>query len=67
MSEDTVQLLAAAAIAICQIYVAEPWKFHVFARFWDLFARITGRIANVLGWMSLEARHNYFIAITEAA
>lgn len=67
MSENTIQLLAAAAIAVCQIYVMEPWKFHVFARFWDWFARITGNLANVLGYMSLEARHNYFIAITEAA
>jgi len=67
VSEDTIQLIAAAAIAIAQIYVMEPWKFQVFARFWDWVARLTGTLANILGYISLEARHNYFIALTESA
>lgn len=65
MSEETFQLLAAATIAVCQIYVMEPWKFQVFARFWDIIAKFCGRLANLLGWISLEARKNYFVAVTE--
>ena len=67
MSDDTIQLLAAVALGLIQIYAVEPWKFHVFARFWDWLARVSGGLANYLGWMSIRARHNYFIALTEAA
>lgn len=65
MSEDTLQLLAAATIAVCQIYVMEPWKFPVFAHFWDFIARLCGELANVLGWWSMKARQNYFVAVAE--
>lgn len=65
MTEDTVQLVAAAIIALSQLYMIEPWKFPIFAAFWDWTAKICGILANVLGWISIRARHNYFISITE--
>lgn len=67
MSEDTFQLIAAAIIALSQIYLIEPWKFPVFAIFWDWLAKVCGYTANVLGYMSMRARANYFVSITETA
>lgn len=67
MSDDTLQIIAAAAIAVCQIYAIEPWKFPVFAKFWDLVARICGHLANMLGWWSIQARKNYFSAVSEVS
>ena len=67
MSDDTIQLLAAVALGLIQIYAVEPWKFHIFARFWDWLARVSGALANTLAWMSINARHNYFISLAETA
>lgn len=67
MSEETVQLIAAATIAVCQIYVMEPWKFPVFAKFWDSLARFFGELANLLGWWSMRARENYYTALAEVS
>jgi hypothetical protein len=65
MSDDAIQLIAAAAIAVCQIYAMEPWKFPIFAKFWDFMARLCGNLANMLGWWSMKARENYYTAIAE--
>lgn len=67
MSDETLQLIAAATVAVCQIYMAEPWKFPVFARFWDFMARLCGILANMLGWWSMKARENYYMAIAEVS
>lgn len=65
MSEETFQLIAAAVVTLTQIYMLEPWKFPVFAWFWDTVARFCGELANVLGWISVQARANYFNVISE--
>lgn len=65
MSEDLIQLIATAVVVLSQLYFMEPWKFPIFAKFWDTIARICGRMANVLGWVSVEARANYFLAVQE--
>lgn len=64
MNDDTVQLICAAIVAVCQIYMMEPWQFPVFAAFWNWIAQFLGRLSNTLGRMSLQARLNYFEAVT---
>jgi len=65
MNENAVQLIAAVTIAVCQVYVMEPWKFPVFARFWDYIACICGILANMLGWWSMRAREKYYTVLSE--
>lgn len=63
MRDEWVNLIAAAVVTLAQVYVLEPWKFPVFAKFWDWIARLTGQLANRLAWWSMHARANYYIAI----
>jgi hypothetical protein len=63
MSEETIQLIAAAVVALCQVYMVEPWKFPVFAYFWDLIAKACAHLSNSLAWWSVQARSNYFAAV----
>lgn len=63
MSEETIQLIAAAVVAVCQIYMIEPWKFPVFAYVWDFIAQFCGEMANSLAKISMQARSNYFEAV----
>jgi len=65
MSEDLMQLIATAVVVLSQLYFMEPWKYPIFARFWDWLARVCGEAANALGLISVQARMNYFHAITE--
>lgn len=67
MSEETIQLIAAAVVTLTQIYMLEPWKFPIFAWFWDQIARFTGELANVLGYISCKARLNYYAAVLETS
>lgn len=64
MSDELIQLLAAAVITLTQVYILEPWKFTAFARFWDWLARTCGRLANHLAWLSMRARANYYDSIS---
>lgn len=63
MSDETVQIIAAAVVTLAQLYAVEPWRYPVFAYFWDAVAKITGILANILAHMSLNARVNYFEAV----
>ncbi len=63
MNEDTVRILATIAIAAAEIYALNGGDFPVAAWFFDLIARITGYLANILGTISLNARLNYFMAV----
>jgi hypothetical protein len=63
VSEETIQLIAAAVVTLAQVYVLEPWKFPVFAAIWDVIARIAGHLANYLANVSMRARLNYFTAV----
>lgn len=67
MSEETFQLIAAAVVTLTQIYMLEPWKYPIFAWFWDTIARFTGELANVLGYISVKARLNYYHALLETS
>lgn len=66
MNEETFQLIAAAVVTLTQIYMLEPWKFPVFAWFWDAVARWAGELANTLAWVSVRARANYFNVVSES-
>lgn len=63
MSDETIQLIAAAIVTMAQIYVMEPWKYPVFAAFWDFIARFLGELADACGKLSMIARQNYFTAV----
>jgi len=63
MSDEVMQLIAAAVVTLAQVYVLEPWKFPVFAEFWDTIAAVCGVLANYLARWSMLARANYYTAI----
>jgi hypothetical protein len=65
MSDETFQLIAAAVVTLTQLYMVEPWKFPVFAWFWDTIATFCGELANVLAFISMKARLNYYAVIQE--
>jgi hypothetical protein len=67
MSDDVIQLIAAAIVTVTQLYMLEPWKFPVFAWFWDSLAKFCGELANVLAWIAMRARLNYYASISETA
>lgn len=62
---ENLKYIAAAAIALMQLYYYTPWHQNMFAMFWDYVARVCGYLANMLGWVSVEARANYFASIQE--
>jgi hypothetical protein len=62
---DDVKVIATAVLILSQLYILEPWKFPAFARMWDFIARWTAYVANVLGWVSVNARANYYQAVRE--
>lgn len=63
--EDIIQLIAGVAIALIQFYAIDPtFSFaKLFARMWDWLARTSGNLANWLGWYSMHARENYYMAV----
>jgi hypothetical protein len=63
--DDKVRVIATAVLVLSQLYILEPWRFPAFARFWDWLARWAGYLSNVLGWVSVSARANYFQAVRE--
>lgn len=63
MSEETIQWIAAAVVTLAQVYVLEPWKFPVFAKFWDAVAKVCGLVANIAADWAMKARVNYFDAV----
>jgi hypothetical protein len=67
MSDETWQLLAAAIATMAQLYMVEPWKFPVFAMFWDTVAKFCGELANLLAYIAMRARLNYYASIQETA
>jgi hypothetical protein len=65
VKDSYIDLIAAAVVTLAQLYVIEPWKFPVFAKFWDWLATLCGVLANHLGWMAMRARSNYYLAVSE--
>lgn len=62
---DLIQLISMASLIVIEAYAIQPWKFPVFAIFWDWIARITGHLANWLGWQSMHARSNYYMVVSQ--
>jgi len=52
---------------MAQLYMVEPWKFPVFAMFWDTVAKFCGELANLLAYIAMRARLNYYASIQETA
>jgi hypothetical protein len=65
VDSETFQMIAAAVIAVAQVYTMDPSRFKMFAQFWDILARICGQLANMLALVSVHARANYFLAVQE--
>jgi hypothetical protein len=63
MSDEAVQLIAAAVVTLAQLYVIEPWKYPVFAYWWDWIAKICGNLAKILADVAMRARLNYFTVV----
>lgn len=63
MSDETLKLIASAVIVLCEVYTLRGGDFPFFAYIWDIIARITGCLANVLGHISVTARYNYFVEV----
>lgn len=66
MNPDNIKMIAAAIVALSQVYMIAPWQFPIFARMWDWVARFCGWLANMLAWISMKARLNYYLVIQEA-
>ena len=62
--DEVIKYIATAAIVLMEAYAIQPWKFPVFAWFWDRVATICGLLANRLGWISMQARYNYYTAVS---
>lgn len=63
---DNIRYIAAAIVAVIQLYYYTPNHQGMFAAFWDYIAKVCGGLANMLGWIAVEARANYFASIQEA-
>lgn len=63
MSDETLKLLASAVIVLCEVYTLRGGDFPVFAYLWDIIAKVTGWLANILGHISVNARLNYFVEV----
>jgi hypothetical protein len=64
MSDETLKYVAMAVIALCEVYaLGGYYNYSAVAAFWDWVARVTGRIANVLGFVSVQARLNYITEV----
>lgn len=67
MDDQTVQLIATAIIVVTQIYAAEPWKFPVLAKVWDIIARICGELATAFADVAMQARLNYYMVVNNVS
>lgn len=63
MSDELAQVLAAAIVAVAQIYAAGPARTPVFIHIWDFLARFLSGLAWTLGRLSMQARLNYYAAV----
>lgn len=63
--DEKVKAIATAVLIVSQLYILEPWNAPAFSRAWDFIARWTGYLANVLGWISVKARLNYYQTVRE--
>lgn len=63
MDKEIIELIGACIIAITQIYSLQGEHCPIFARMWDIIAKICGHLANAFGYWSILARTNYFVAV----
>lgn len=64
MNTDTAQLIGLAVLILAEQYMIAPWQFNVFARVWDAVAKICAFMADILGWVSMQARLNYYQVVS---
>lgn len=63
MSPEAWQVIAAAIVALSQVYATRSDTALTFAKMWDILARVFGTLANMLANLSMQARINYFEAV----
>lgn len=63
MSEDVIQLIGLAILALSEYYAIRGDGTSIFAPFWDFVAKLTGAIANFFASISVKARLAYFEAV----
>lgn len=65
MTPDYIRAIATAVVALAEVCMLMPGQLPLFAYMWDKIASICGYLANMLGWISIQARLNYFAVIQE--
>ena len=63
MSNEAWQAIAAAIVAMSQIYASRADSMPIFAKMWDYLANLFGVLATILGRWAIQARLNYFEAV----
>jgi hypothetical protein len=61
MSEEW-QIIAAIIVALSQAYATRTDNL-LFARFWNALAILCAKLADLFGFLAMEARTNYWMAI----
>jgi hypothetical protein len=64
MDVDTWQLIAIGVITLIQVYGPGDGFTTIMAKIWDFLAIVCKMLANVLDHISMQARLNYFEAVT---
>jgi hypothetical protein len=67
MDKNTVQIICATIITLAELWYLNPGNMNMFAWLWDFIARVTGELANMLGYISMEARVRYFTVVNYGA
>jgi len=60
---DEMQLLLLTVLAVYEIYASRYHDYPLYAKFWDVIARISGAIANFFASMAMNARLAYYEAV----
>lgn len=63
MSKELIELIGTCIVVVAQIYMIDGHDFPFLAWAWDVIARLTGQLANLLGFASLHARANYYTVV----
>lgn len=63
MSEEFIQLIGLAILALSEYYAIRGEGASIFAPFWDFVARFCGAVANIFASIAVRARLAYFEAV----
>lgn len=67
MNSDTIQLIGLAVLILAEQYAVAPWQFTAFAKFWDWLATFCSKLSWLLGYLSMRARINYYVAVNSGS